>query len=244
MRKHLLLLVAVVAVLLASSGALRAEDRRKPESVVGACGHARVRLVNAQLRHIAQACAALRDVVSYFDGIGLAFEPTVAIEFAALSDQADGWFRSHGSFDARALSIRLNVAAGFPAWGIPAQGALGDSFIRHELAHLAVHLILGEQVSPVPRHWQEFIAYAVQFELMTSPLRETILAANRDIGSFDDLTYVNEFIYASAPEVFAISAYKTYVAKGRGKFLRQILTFEIKLPPPLYPPSPLLPGQR
>lgn len=243
MRKHMLLLVAVVAVLVASTVVLRAEDRAKPETVAGACGHPRVTLVNAQLRHIAQACAALRDVVSYFGGIGLAFKPTVAIEFVALSDQAEGWFRSHGSFDARRLAIRLNDAARFQAWGISAQAGLGDSFLRHELVHLAVHLILGERVARVPRHWQEFIAYAVQFELMTWPLREEILAANRAVAAFDDIVYVNEFIYASAPEQFAISAYKTYVAKGRGTFVRQLLTFEINLPPPLYPPSPLLPGQ-
>ncbi len=222
---------------------MRAQESAKPQIVDGACGHAQVRLVNAQLRHVAQACAALRDVLTYFGELGLAFEPTVAIEFGVLSHEAEGWFRSHGSFDARALSIRLNDAAGFRAWGIPAQGALGDSFLRHELAHLAVDVILGEQISRVPRHWQEFVAYAVQFELMSSPLRETILAANRDIGAFDELAYVNEFIYVSAPEAFAIAAYKTYVARGRGKLLRQILTFEIQLPPPLYPPSPLLPGQ-
>lgn len=245
MRKHVLLLVAVVAVLVTLGGVvLCAKDGGKPETVMGACGHAGVKFVNAQLRDIAQSCAALRDVLSYFGGIGLAFEPIVTIEFgAASSDEGGGWFRSHGSFDAHGLTIRLKDSAGFLAWGISTPGVLGPSFLNHELVHSAVHLILGEQVSRVPRHWQEFIAYAVQFELMTSPLRDAILAANRDISAFDDVAYVNEFIYASAPEAFAISAYKMYVAKGRGEFLRQILTFEIKLPPPLYPPSPLLPSQ-
>ena len=245
MPRRILVLFAVVAAFVATGGVvLCAKDGGKTETVMGACGHAGVKLVNAQLRHIAQSCAALRDVMSYFGGIGFAFEPIVTIEFGVTSsDEAGGWFRSHGSFDARGRTIRLHDAPGFLAWGISTQGVLDPSFLNHELVHSAVHLILGEQVSRLPRHWHEFIAYAIQFELMTSPVRDAILAANQDIAAFDDVMYVNEFIYASAPEAFAISAYKTYVAKGRGKFLRQILTFEIKLPPPLYPPSPVLPGQ-
>lgn len=237
MRKHILFLAAVAVVLLVCGGGmLRAKTP--------ACGYAGVKFINAQLRDIAQACAALREVVDYFGAMGFAFEPVVTIELgAASSDAADGWFRSHGVFDARGLTVRLNEAAGFRAWGISTPGVLGPSFLKHEFVHLAVHLILGDQVARVPRHWQEFIAYAIQFELMPSHLRAAILEANRDIAAFDDVLYVNEFIYASAPEAFALSAYKMYAAKGRGNFIRQLLTFEIKLPPPLYPPSPLLPGQ-
>ena len=38
---------------------------------------------------------------------------------------------------------------------------------------------------------------------------------------------VNEFTYGGAPEAFAISVYKTYVERGRGEFIRQVLTFEM-----------------
>ena len=243
--RRLFSLLVAAGVVLAVVGGADAKDDGKPETVIGACGHAGVKLVNARLRDIAKVCGGLRDVMGYFDGIGLPFGPTVTVELGgSSSDDGGGWFRAHGSFDAQKRTIQLTDAAKHSAWGISSEGELGDSFLRHELVHSAVHLILGEQAAKrIPRHWQEFIAYAVQFDLMPPQLRDAILIANPDVAAFDDIVYVNEFIYATAPDVFAISAYKMYAERGRGKLLRQILTFEIKLPPPLYPPSPLLPDQ-
>ena len=111
-------------------------------------------------------------------GQGLAIEPVVTIAFnSAPLPQEERRFRWHGAFDARTLTIRLNDTSGFRAWGFGANGVLGLSFLHHELAHLAVHLILAQQSRHLPRHWDEFIAYAVQFELTSPVQRDQILAA-------------------------------------------------------------------
>ena len=234
-----------IGLLAASAGVLRAEDSQPRTTMQGACARPEVTLVNARLSDIAGACDALRDVTTYFADQRLAFEPVITIVFnSAPPPQEDGSLRWHGAFDARALTIRLNETSGFRAWGVGADGALRPSFLHHELVHLAVHLILAQQSRHLPRHWHEFIAYAVQFELMSPALRDQILAANPEAEAFGNLLAVNEFTYGGAPEAFAISAYKTYVARGRGTFVRQVLTFEIELPQIGYPPSPLLPGQR
>ena len=121
MRKQILFFAAVAVVhLVCNSEMLRAKTP--------ACGYAGVKFINAPLRDIAQACTALREVVDYFGAMAFAFEPVVTIELGGASDAADGWFRSHGVFDARGLTIRLNEAAGFRAWGISTPGVLGPSF--------------------------------------------------------------------------------------------------------------------
>ena len=85
----------------------------------------------------------MRDVVTYFGVIGYAFDPMVEIEFGASLPQDHVWFRAHGWFDARALTVRLNDSGGFLAWGVRSRGLLAKSFLTHELVHLALHLILG-----------------------------------------------------------------------------------------------------
>ena len=212
-------------------------------TIVGACGHPQVTMAHARPQNIGEICGAIHDVVTYFADLGASFEPVVTIEFSTTLPSESALFRSHGSYDARELKIRLNDAGGFLAWGITSRGTLARSFLTHELVHMAMHRTLGERTRELPLHWQEFVAYAVQFDLMSSPLREEILSAHPEITAYESLWHVHEFTYAGAPEAFAISAYKTYVQRGRTNFLWQVLHSKIQLPGMLYPPSPVLPGQ-
>lgn len=239
------LAAVAVAILIGLASASWIERRNDlPSDVVGACGFAKVRLVRARLHDVATACAAIADVVGYFAAIGFTFEPQGTIAFGTPPTEHGGnWFRSHGSFDARTLTIRVTTDRDVSAWGLTASAGLAASFLRHEIVHLAVRLMLGERSARVPRHWQEFIAYAIQIELMPMALREPILQAAPDAQAFSSLFHVNEFLYGLDPEVFALASYRTYIARGRGALVRQILSFELVMPDELLPPSPILPGQ-
>lgn len=235
-----------VAVLSLSGGVddLWAERKSQPADVVAACGFAKLAIEKARLSEVAATCRAVADVVDYFARLGFGFEPQGTIGFgAAATEHGGNWFRSHGSFDAQTLTIRLTALADVSAWGLTASADLGASFLRHEVVYLAVRLILGDQSARVPRHWQEFIGYAVQLELMPMAVRESILRAAPDAKPFGSLLYVNEFLYGFDPEAFAVSAYRTYVEGGRGALVRQILSFELALSDVVYPASPILPGQ-
>lgn len=154
------LAAVAVAILLGLVGASWSEERNeRAGDVFGACGFARSQLVRAGSQEHAAACAAIADIVSYFAAIGFMFEPEGTIEFAmAPADHGGNWFQLHGSFDARTLTVRVTGERDVSAWGLIATSELGPSFLRHEIVHLAVRLILGEQSVRVPRLWQEFIA--------------------------------------------------------------------------------------
>lgn len=240
-----LLTAVAMAILLGLVGAAWIERHtERPVDVVAACGFARLRLVRAGSQEHAAACAAIADVVDYFAAIGFRFAPEGTIDFGTpASEHGRDWLRSHGSFDARTLTVRVFAEKEVSAWGVTGAAELAPSFLRHEIVHLAVRLILGEQSTRVPRHWQEFVAYAIQIDLMPTSLRERILQAAPDAEAFSSLLYVNEFLYGFDPEAFALASYRTYLARGRGALVRQILSFELIVPDEILPASPILPGQ-
>ena len=114
--------------------------------------------------------------------------------------------------------------------------ALEHSFLRHELVHVAVWHFLGASAKSLPREWDEFIAYAVQLELMEPRLRDKVLASFSSVRAFDSATEVNEFLYGMDPEAFAVAAYRTYRQGGGIRFISELLTRAAQgwdTPPPL-----------
>ena len=84
--------------------------------------------------------------------------------------------------------------------------------------------------------WHEFIAYAVQLDLMDPQLRRYVLNANTDVRPSESLLEINEFTSRMDPDTFAVTAYKTYLAQGAGTFVSQLLRGEI-VPHPSCTPS-------
>lgn len=209
--------------------------------VLAACGHEGVRITAPADRHDA-ICAALDDVMGYFQGMGFAFDPVFSIEMAdivtiALID-ADGASIERqvlGVFEPAMRTVRVTAPDADPArlrapWGIAWHEDLALSVLRHELAHMAVHAALGPEACKLGCAWHEFIAYAVQFDLMPPGLRDEVERNHAGVGGFERLTEVNPFTLFMDPDRFALRAWRTATSLGGAPFLARLLRGESGIP--------------
>lgn len=228
--------VASIIVALAALIGLDAHAART-DSPVGACGFTGVTVVSATTRQVAELCAAIAEVRKYFAAMGLAFEPTVSVAFTPDAEANRGPASTHGSYSPATREITMYVREQSSPWGEPWPD-VGRSFLHHELAHMAIDRILGARASGLPPEWHEFVAYVVQFELMSPELRERILKRHADIKPATNLMEINAVTHGLAePGTFAVFAYKTYGAFGRVNLIRRLLTFELAPEPlPMMPP--------
>jgi hypothetical protein len=233
-------LVSVIALLAAALTPPFTRDAAR----AAACGHADVEVGGATPREAADLCAALSEVRGYFGAMGFQWEPTGSVAFLARGDPTSSRAgHVHGYFDRRQSAVVLFREPVASPWRLGWSDELAASFLRHELVHMALWQILRDAAPMrLRREWHEFIAYAVQFALMSPQLRDQVLASDPDALAFEQLDGVNEFIAGMVPERFAISAYRTYVERDGARFVAQLLRFEIR-PPPMSYPFPVLPGQ-
>ncbi len=205
-------------------------------AIASTCQYSQVIISDATSAESAEACRALADVVGYFQKLQFSFEPAFSIRVrSSMSTDNNEGRRSHGFFDSSEGTVVLFRSSNGAPWGLDWSQDLANSFLRHELVHVSLWHILGDDFERIRPEWHEFIAYAIQFDLMNTQLREQILANNVDIGPFSDLANVNEFTHGMAPDNFAISSYRTYLSRGSGTFINRLLTFEIRPPPMAYP---------
>jgi len=210
-------------------------------AVNAACGHAGVEVAYEEQADLRAACDALTDIATYFGEIGFRVEPRFSLTFEDADDaQSPGRRNTHGHFDARTSRVVVYRSSSFEPWGLHWNERLAASFLRHELVHMAVWQIVGADPDRLPREWHEFIAYAVQLELMNRELRDELLTKAVDVGPFASLSQVNEFTYAMNPDVFAVAAYRTYREQGAEEFVRRLLRAEL-IPPRFSFPFPVLP---
>lgn len=189
------------------------------------------------------SCAAWREVAGYFRKIGAGDIGGVSIVFAERVPQASSQLPlSHGYFDAARSRIVIYRSTPAKAWGLAWTPEIALSFLRHELVHTSIWTILRLRSAHLRREWHEFLAYAIQFEMMGSALRDKALGGFHEVRAFSHLGEINEFTYGMNPEVFAVAAYKTYLSRGGSAFVGGVLREEIKLPSPSYP-FPVLPDQ-
>jgi hypothetical protein len=208
-----------------------------------ACGHAGVDVVGATLQETMDLCAALSGVRGYFGAMGFQWEPTGSVAFLGREDPTMSRVgHVHGYFDRSQSAVVLFREPVASPWGVEWSDELAASFLRHELIHMALWQILWGAPMRLRREWHEFVAYAVQIALMSSPLRDRVLASYPDASAFDHLESVNEFTSSMNPQRFATSAYRTYLERGGATLVAQLLRFEIR-PPPMSYPFPVLPGQ-
>ena len=207
----------------------------------GTCSRGDVVVQSANPQQIREACEAVYDVLTYFDGIGFKIDPHVSIAFRGDVDAKGGHKHAHGSYDPAARAIKLYAREQARPWGEPWQD-VRDSFIRHEVAHAAVVQILGIRGPALPREWHEFIAYAVQLELMESAIRDRILERYSKVAPARALTEINPFTHGLAdPDTFAVLVFKSYRRFGGRDLIRRLLTAEF-VPTPVdrmmpFPPN-------
>ena len=207
------------------------------------CGYRGVEIAYTNRSDLGAACEALADVAGYFRKIGFRIAPKFSLTFEDRDNgESANRLLTHGHFDPRASRIVVYRSSGIEPWGLAWNKKLAASFLRHELVHMAVWQIIGGDPERLPREWHEFIAYAVQLELMDGKLLGELLGKVADAEPFATLSQVNEVTYGMNPDGFAVAAYQTYRERGAEKFVRQLLRAEL-IPPRLPFPFPVLPEQ-
>lgn len=207
----------------------------------GTCSRGDVIVQSADPQQIREACEAVSDVLTYFDDIGFKVDPHVSIAFWGDVDAKGGRKHAHGSYAPAARAIKLYAREQALPWGEPWQN-VGGSFIRHEVAHAVVVQILAMRGLALPREWHEFIAYAVQFELMEPAIRDRILDRYSNVAPAPALTQINPFTHGLAdPDTFAVLVFKSYRVFGGRDLVRRLLTAEF-VPTPLERMMPFPPN--
>lgn len=206
------------------------------------CGYNGVHIAYTHRADLAAACEALTDTLTYFRTIGFEFEPRFSLTFDRGELESTEGVVSYGQLDPRSSIIFVHSTAHRAPWGLAWNSKLAGSVLRHELVHLAVWEILGPEAGRLPREWHEFIAYAIQLDLMDPALLKEVLARLPDMRAFEALSEVNEITYGMDPDVFAVAAYLMYRERGAENFVRQLMRAEI-VPPSFTFPYPELPEQ-
>jgi len=207
----------------------RADTARADERIVivGACGYPSVTVRADHREDIDDLCAALTDVRRFFSTLGFEFEPEFSIAFLGRAPAAPTP-PAHGSFDPATREAVLYEQADTNPWGISWTRAISTTFLCHEFVHMAVTRILGKDSPRLRREWHEFIAAAIQFELMPADLRASVLDRYPGMTPAEDLREINAMTHELAdPGDFGVLAYKTYQAHGRTELIRRLITFEI-----------------
>lgn len=202
-----------------------------PDDQQADCGYRDVVIVYSDAAELVAACSALSELTAYFRAIGFEITPLGSLEFA---NRAANGSASHGYFDRARARVVVYRSAAVAPWGLSWNLTLAASFLRHELIHMMVWRA-AKDPGRLPREWHEFIAYAIQLDLMETNVLKEVLARRADVQPFDGLLAVNEFTYGMDPEAFAISAYKTYRTRGDAQLVQQLLAGKIipavSLPP-------------
>lgn len=215
---------------------VRAEDRSE-------CDYPHFAILHDTPAELDTACRAVADIIIFFEVLGFTLTPMGTLSFAERpTDEEFITAPTHGHFDARRSQIVAFRTSDARPWGQQWSTSLAGSFLRHELVHMAVWQIGAREGTFFRPERHEFIAYAIQLDLMDPDLREVILATHPRLKPFDDLLQINEFTSRMDPELFALAAYSTYRDRGGERFVRELLRAEI-VPPEFIYPFPTLPGQ-
>ncbi len=160
-----------------------------PGHAAASCGAERVRVSGSE-SEVVQACQALAEVGAYFANMGLGREPEALIRFSDRvfirlydfdSKVPAGEFQVSGYYDAERKVIEVTSATSTARrnrkpWGLDWDPRVAQSILLHELVHLFSREALGAEYYRVSKPWLEYIATAVQFELMQPDLRQADLS--------------------------------------------------------------------
>lgn len=222
----------VTAFLIAVAGTAAVEGKSN-----GVCGRQDVAVTSASPRQLDEVCTAIDEVQAFFAAIGFKVDPQATIVFRKDNAAADR--HTHGNYNPVTRKIMLYEREQARPWG-EAWPHVAATFLRHEVIHAAVVQLLASGKPDLPLEWHEFIAYAVQFELMDLAVRERILERYASVVPVSALTEINRFTYGLAdPDTFAVLAYLSYQAFGGSDLIRRLLSFEfVPMPIEMMMPFP------
>lgn len=225
------LIVLAIVVPIATTGARSQSELSR--------GYKNVHIVSSRPSDSVAACQAIDEILKYFSSLGFQITPRVTLRF---EDRSTDKGFVHGFYDARQSRIVIFRNSKSSPWGLPWNEDMAASFLRHELAHMAIWQIISAKKISLRREWHEFIAYAIQLDYMPPRLRDNLLSKQAHVRPFGTFLQINEFTSRMNPEVFAVASYKTYRARGAGAFVQQLLRAEV-VPAPISYPFAIGPGE-
>jgi hypothetical protein len=209
------------------------------------CGYEGVS-VSGTNEEIADACQALDEALSYFkrlnfqpkpEQLSIVFRDHVEIDvylqdYGPAGGQPAGKSEVSGFFNFRRNELQITsgrreLHRERRPWGIAWGNAIAYSILQHELAHAVVASLLGSKYQKFGKAWHEFIAYAIQFDLMDGGLKSKVLANYPDAEPFRYPESVNAIVHAADPDAFGVAAYLFTEANGGLAFIGKILTREV-----------------
>jgi hypothetical protein len=204
------------------------------------CGHERISISGTPVE-AAEACRALDAVLGYFRDVGVVVEPAFELVFKdrvviLLPDLAGSGVprptQVSGYYDAARRRLEVTTAKSphkkdRSPWSIAWGPEIAFSILQHELVHMVVYAHLGMRAGQLSGAWHEYIAFAVQLDLMPASLRRRILDSHPTIQAFEHPEWVNPIHYAMDPDAFAIRAYRHAEANGGRGFIRRLLRQEV-----------------
>lgn len=200
-----------------------------PQPNEGQCGYPNVHIESGALLSDIDFCQPLSKVVNFFSDLGLDLEPQFFLSVVRQTKDTNA--ASYGTFNAASGEITIYRRKGQKIWGLSWSEDTATSVVVHEMVHMAILRLVGNKYPQLPHEWHEFIAYAVQLELLDESVRVQILERYADVKAFHNLIEINPYIYGlSGPEVFAVRAYKTVQVRGGSRFLKAVVLFEFKPP--------------
>ena len=200
------------------------------------CGLSGLQISGATPLEQQTSCDSLTQVVSLFKTVGVEINPKFKLFF---EDQAIVLFGEelvevHGYFDDEKFEMHITTFANprnkeLTPFGLPWELKNGVSYVLHEMTHLVVATDLALHQRKLKHEWHEFMAYAVQLELMDLELRNNILNQYSKTEAFENPEAVNSMIYEMDPDVYAVKAYKSMKVWGGVSFLKKVLAGEVPI---------------
>jgi len=133
-----------------------------------------------------------------------------------------------GTYDARRFHIEVpafsqaqRMAKRHPPFRMAMNRAMWQGFVAHEVAHAVAQANF--RVRPPSLAAHEYIAYVVQLATLPEPVRRELLAGFRNTAFRLDREINATFLQLN-PEVFAVKAYRHFVAQPNpGAFFQKLL---------------------
>jgi hypothetical protein len=183
------------------------------------------------LEEVATACDSYLRVQAYFARLGFDRSLTLRVRFqdtVRLDGPVDGYPVTGLFVPADALIEMTSLDSAVPAralhWNQPWTRPIAASILDHEFAHAFVSAV---QSNPLPQSWNEFVAYAVQFELIQPALREAILAAYPGAEPHQQRSEVCDMNYLIDFDLLGVRSYLTAEASGGPDYIKKILVGDV-----------------
>ncbi|MGM0769553.1 MAG: DUF6639 family protein [Pseudomonadota bacterium] len=140
-----------------------------------------------------------------------------------------------GTYDSRSFHIEVPsfsqaqlMAHRNPPFRMSMCHTMWQSFVAHEVAHAVAQANF--RMPKPSREAHEYIAYVVQIATLPEPLRQQLLAAF-DNQAFQHERQISRIFLQLDPEVFAVKAYRHYVAQPDPQaFFQRLLNRRLSSP--------------